>query len=112
MWYNIYSPSLPLTGQGQDLVEGHAVIKRGGDDALCPESPGAQLVHADAGGHRVVAGPDPVIGGSGDDDPDPARTAGRAAGDLPAHVRHGAAVRFYALCSDKKKSQSKKGGIF
>ncbi len=78
------------------------MIERGGDDALCPQSPGAQLVHADAGGHRVVAGPDPVVGGRGDDDPDPARAARRDAGELPAHVRHGAAVRIYALYKQKK----------
>lgn len=65
------------------------MVERRGDDALGPEAPGAQLVHADAGSHRVVAGPDPVVGGGGDDDPDPTRTAGRAAGDLSAHVRHG-----------------------
>lgn len=76
--------------------------KRRGDDALRPQSPGAQLVHADAGRQRVVAGPDPVVGGRGDDEPDPARAARRAADDLPAHERHGAAVRFYAL--KKKKS--------
>lgn len=78
------------------------MIERRGDDALCPETPGAQLVHADAGGHRVVAGPDPVVGGRGDDDPDPARAARHAAGQLPAHVRHTAAVRFYALQRKKK----------
>lgn len=90
-------PSPRLTGQREDLVEGLTVIQRRGDDALRPESPGPQLVHAHAGGHRVVAGPDPVVGCRGDYEPDPARTARRAAGDLPTHERHGAAVRFYAL---------------
>lgn len=95
-------PSARLTGQSEDLVEGLTVIQRWGDDALRPESPGPQLVHAHAGGHRVVAGSDPVVSGRGHYEPDPTRTARRAAGDLPAHVRHGAAVRFYALISDNK----------
>lgn len=82
---------LDVGGQRQDLVQGHAVVQRRGDDALGPQAPGAQLIHPDAGRHGVVAGPDPVVGGGGDDDADPARTAGRAAGDLPAHVRHGEA---------------------
>lgn len=63
------------------------MVVRPGDDALGPEALGAQLFNADAGRRR--AAPDPVVSGSGDDDPNPARAARRAAGDLPAHVRHG-----------------------
>lgn len=88
---------LPLTGQGEDLVVGRAVIERRGDDTLRPQSLGDQLVQAHAGGQRVVAGADPVAGGGGDDEPDPARTARPAADDLSTHERHEAAVRFYAL---------------
>jgi len=84
------------------------VIERGRDDALGPEAARAQLVHAHAGGQRVVAGPDPVAGRRGHDDADPARAARRAAAQLPAHVRHGAAaVRLYALNSDQSKTSSK-----
>lgn len=81
------------TGQAEHLAERLAVVQRRGDRALRPQSPGTELVHADAGSQGVLAGPDPVVGGRGDDDPHPARTAGRAAGHQPAHVRHGATVR-------------------
>lgn len=75
-----------LTGQCEDLGEAHAVVKGRGDDALCPQASGAQLVHADAGGLGVVAGPDPVVGGRGHDHPHPAHSAGRGAKELPAHL--------------------------
>lgn len=65
------------------------MVQRRGDDALCPQPPGAQLVHSEAGGYGVFAGPDPVVGSRGHDDPDPAGTARCAARDLPAYVRHG-----------------------
>lgn len=87
-------PPPRLTGQAEDVVAVRpAVSERRGDGALGPQSVGAQLVHPDAGVQGEVAGPDPVVGGRGDDDADPARAAGRAADDLPAHERHGAAVR-------------------
>lgn len=82
-------PPIHLTGLVEDLAEGDAVVKRRGYDALCPESPGAHLVHAEAGSHGVFTGSDPVVGGGGDDDPDPAHTARCAARDLPTDVRHG-----------------------
>lgn len=77
-----------LTGQGQDLLAGPAVVQGRGDDALGPQAFGHQLVHPQTGGQAVVAGSDPVVGGRGDDEAHPARTAGPAADDLPAHERH------------------------
>lgn len=82
-----------LTGQVEDLPPGSAVVLRRGDDALGPQAPGAQLVHADARGQRVVAGSDPVVGCRGHDEADPSGAAGRGADNLPAHERHGAAAR-------------------
>lgn len=78
-----------LTGQVEDLVPGPAVGLRRGDDALCPQAARAQLVRAQARGQRVVAGSDPVAGGRGHDQADPAHTAGRGADDLSAPERHG-----------------------
>lgn len=59
-----------------------------GDDALSPQTTGAQLVHAHARRHRVVAGSDPVVGDRGHDDTDPARRCGCTAAQLSAHQRH------------------------
>lgn len=77
-----------LTRQLEDLVPGPTVRLRRGDDALDPQTARAQLVRAQARGHRVVAGPDPVTGGRGHDQTDPAQTAGRGADDLSAPERH------------------------
>lgn len=81
-----------LTGQGEDLFLGPAVVQGWRDDALDPQAFGHQLVHPQTGGQAVVAGTDPVIGGRGDDEAHPARTAGPAANDLPAHERHGVMI--------------------
>lgn len=65
------------------------MVQGRGDDALGPQALGHQLVHPQAGGQAVVAGPDPVVGGRGHDQTHPAGAAGPAADQLPAHERHG-----------------------
>lgn len=79
-----------LTRQLEDLVPGPTVRLRWGDDALDPQTSGAQLVHAQACGHAVVAGSDPVAGGCGHDQAGPAQTAGCSPDDLSASESHGA----------------------
>lgn len=79
-----------LTWQLEDLVSGPTVRLRRRDDALGPQTQRAQFVHAQARGHRVVAGTDPVTGGCSHDQADPAQTAGRCADDLSAPKSHGA----------------------
>lgn len=78
-----------LTGQREHLVQRHAVVEGRRHHALGPQAARAQLVHAQAGGHRVVARPDPVVGRRGEDEPDPTRAAPSDANQLPADVRHG-----------------------
>lgn len=79
-----------LTWQLEDLVSGPTVRLRWRYDALSPQTQRAQLVHAQARGHRVVAGTYPVTGGCSHDQADPAQTAGRCADDLSAPKSHGA----------------------
>jgi len=80
----VIRPSTSLTWQLEDLVQSHAVVQRRGNYALCPEAPGPQVVHADTRSHRVVTGPDPVVGCRGDDETNPARAACKTARQLPA----------------------------
>lgn len=61
-----------LTGQGEYVGQGFAVVEPYGDDTVRPEPPGAQLIQLPAGVDAVVTGQYPVIGGSGDQHPDPA----------------------------------------
>lgn len=69
------------------------MVKRRGDDAFCPETPRAQLIHAHAGRDGVITGAHPVIGCGGDDNTDPARTTHRAAANLTEEMHHGSPLR-------------------
>lgn len=81
-----------LTWQLEDLAPGPTVRLRWGDDALDPQAAWAQLVRAQARGQCIVAGSDPVAGGRGHDQANPAQTAGHGADDLPAPESHGVTV--------------------
>lgn len=79
---------LDLTRQSEDLVESFAVVLGGGDHALGPQTLGLQLVHLLAGVHGVLAGDHPVVGGGGDDDPNPSDTAQQDTREQPAASSH------------------------